>query len=798
MVQRRSAKHVTEDLPLPIGSRWFRYLVGGGAFLFVITILCSIALYHNYSRLIDQKLQAGPFPNTSMIFAAARPIAVGDEISIPAVVATLRNAGYSESEHNRLGWYRVEGNSIRMLNGPDAGPDVESALLTIEDNQATSIVSLADQTSRKQLSLPPELITSLFGQKREKRRILTFGDLPKHLVDAVISVEDKRFFEHAGFDPIRIAKAIYVDIKELRAAEGASTITQQLARNLWLTLDKNWKRKFEELVITLILEKKLTKQEIFEYYANDVDLGRRGSFAIRGFGEAAQAYLGKDVRSLTLPEAAMLAGTIQRPSYTNPMRWPDRAKQRRNLVLQLMRDNGKITDKQYAEASASPLTGVRGAAETSSAPYFIDLVNDTLQNEFQDYDFQSRNFRIYTSLDPGLQRDAQEAVQIGMKIVDEALAKRKKKSSFPAQVALVAVDPTTGQIKALVGGRNYGVSQLNRAQARRQPGSVFKPFVYAAALRTRAYTPASLIDDEPTTFTFGTQLYEPDNHGGHYFGRVSLRMALAKSLNIPAVALAQETGYAEVAQLARQVGLGRTIRATPSMALGSYEVTPIEMAGAYTVFANNGMYVAPNWIVSIQDSSGHEIAKQAPVSRRALEEDVAYLVTNMLEEVIRSGTGAGVRGRGFTFPAAGKTGTSHDGWFAGFTTKLVCAVWVGFDDNSELDLEGAHSALPIWTEFMKRAHERRPYRNATEFPQPSGVVVTRIDPETGKLALANDQRARDEVYLQGTQPQTVDSASGAGTSVLDWASSDPVQPQTASASTDSRIVPGTAKPSRVQ
>ncbi len=779
--------------------RWFRLLVGVAVFVGATTVLTTAGLYYHYSNLIDDKLKNGPFPNTSMIFSAPKPVAVGDDLTVANIVGTLRNAGYSESENNRLGWYRVEGNSVRILSGPDASPDVESVLLTIDNDRTTSIVSLSDQTSRPQISLPPELITNLFDQKREKRRILGFKDFPRSLVDAVTSVEDKRFFEHAGFDPLRIAKAIYVDIKERRAAEGASTISQQLSRNLWLTLDKNWKRKFEELILTVILEQKLSKEEIFEYYANSVDLGRRGSFAIRGFGEAAQAYLGKDVRSLTLPEAALLAGTIQRPSFTNPSRWPDRAKQRRNIVLLLMRDNGKITDKAYAEAIAAPLTIVKGGGDSSDAPYFIDLVSDTLQSEFQDYDFQGRGYRIYTSLDPELQRDAQEAVQIGMKRVDEAIEKRKgKKNAGPAQVALVAIDPSNGQIRALIGGRNYGVSQLNRAQARRQPGSVFKPFVYAAALKNRTFTPASIVEDEPTQFWFGSQLYEPDNHMSHFFGKVTLRTALAKSLNIPAVKVAQETGYGEVAQLARQVGLGKTIRATPSMALGSYETTPIEIAAAYTVFANRGVFVAPNWVVGIRDSSGQEIAKKANPSRRVLEEDVAYLMTSMMEEVIRSGTGAGVRSFGFEQPAAGKTGTSHDGWFAGYTTKLVCAVWVGFDDNAKLDLEGARSALPIWAEFMKRAHLRRPYRNATEFPQPNGVVVANIDPATGKLAGGNNSNAREEVYLQGTQPQAAEGAGGSGTAVSDWGA-EPTRPQrTPNGSRELRSIPVVPKPAWAQ
>ena len=709
-----------------------------------------------YSRLIDEKLSAGPFPNTSMLFAAPRQVLVGDVTTPDEIVASLRRSGYSETSTNRMGWYKVRPDAVEIFPGVDSYFRQEAGVVKFAASKVSNIFLTSDSTERTVYQLEPELMTNLFDRKREKRRLVKFADIPQVMVNSIVSVEDKRFFQHAGFDPLRIVKAAYVDVSKGYMAQGSSTLTMQLARNFWLTPDKNWERKAVETLITLQLEHKLTKEEIFEYYANMVDLGRRGSFSIRGVGEAAQAYFGKDLRALTLPEAATIAGMIQRPSATNPYRWPDRAKARRNVVLALMRENGHIDDKQYADAVAAPMNVVKGGADSTDAPYFVDLVNDSLNEQFQDYDFQNRSFRVYTTLDMNLQREAVEAVRLRMPEVDDQLKRRKSKNE--AQVALVAIDPQTGEIKALVGGRNYGMSQLNRALSKRQPGSSFKPFVYAAAMNTalaegaKLFTPATTILDEPTTFWFDSKPYEPSNHNGDYFGNVTVRQSLAKSLNIPAVKLAEAVGYDKVVEIARRAGMNLQIHATPSIALGAYEVTPIEVAGSYTIFANRGVFVQPSWISTIRDDKGQSIFEHKPVTRPVLDSRVAYLMVSLMEEVMRTGTGAGTRSRGFGLPAAGKTGTSHDGWFAGFTSKLICVVWIGFDDNKELHLEGARSALPVWTEFMKRAHKYREYRGVHAFSAPDGIVSVEIDPLSGQLATGACPNPRAEVFITGSQP----------------------------------------------
>jgi len=607
---------------------------------------------------------------------------------------------------------------------------------------------------------PPALLTNVSDKNREHRQIVSFEQIPTVLVNAVISAEDKRFFRHEGFDPLRMAKAAYVDLREGRKNQGASTLSMQLARSLLLSPDKNWTRKLAQLAMAVRLEQKLTKEQIFTYYCNQVYLGRLGTFSLHGFGAASRAYFGKDIHDLTLPEAATLAGLIQRPSYFNPWRNLDRLQERRNLVLLLMRQNGYIPESAYHQALAAPLKIAPPRVEATGAPYFVDLVADELQGVLGDPDAPEAH-AVYTTLDMNLQHAANEAVQIGMQNVDQLLRKKagKKAGSLPqAQVALVAIDPHTGEVKALVGGRDYAASQLNRALAKRQPGSVFKPFVYAAALnsalldRSTVVTPATLIMDEPTTFYSGKTAYAPGNFGHASYGQVTVREALTKSMNIPTVKLAQMIGYSAVSNLARQAGLGDNIQPTPSLALGSYEATPLDIAGAYTIYSNHGLYVRPSLISQVKTRSGQTIYSHTADAHQVLDPRVSYLMVNLLEGVLQSGTGAGVRTRGFTVPAAGKTGTSRDGWFAGFTSQLLCVVWVGFDDNEDLKLEGAKSALPVWTEFMKRALQLQPYRDPKPFKPPSGLSSAQIDPETGMLATPNCPSSRGELFIAGTEP----------------------------------------------
>ena len=470
--------------------------------------------YVHYARSIEAKLTAGPFANTSMLFAAPQTLAVGDAVGTQEIANELRHSGYNESHNNRMGYYTLKPDEIDIYPGPDSYFKRDEGVIRFRGGKVAQIISLADNTERTEYTLEPVLISNLFDKNREKRRLVKYEDIPPVLVHAVVSAEDKRFFQHSGFDPIRVIKAAYVDVKTGQNAQGASTLSMQLAGMLFLNRsDRTWRRKIPEVLITLHLEQKLSKEKIFEYYANQVPLGNRGSFGIRGFGEAAQVYFGKDVSRLSLPEAATLAGLIRQPSFINPFRWPERARQRRNVVLKAMRENKYISDEAYDAAAATPMVLAKGPGEIAEAPYFVDLVNDTLQEKFPDSNFQSNSYRVYTTLDMRLQRDAVEAVRIGMEEADKRIQGRKKRDpNYPdPQVALIAIDPHTAEVRALIGGRNYGTSQLDRILAKRQPGSSFKPFVYAAALNTAltgtgaVITPATMIQDEPTTFWFDGQ-----------------------------------------------------------------------------------------------------------------------------------------------------------------------------------------------------------------------------------------------------------------------------------------------------
>ena len=782
---------------------WGKAFLATAVVLFTLFLAGLTYFYVKYARLIDNKLRVGAFASTSMLYAGPHQVTVGDQSTPDEIAALLRNSGYTEGRNSPMGYYTLRPDAVEVYPGPESYYRREGAVIKFAAKKVNRIVSLRDNTDVNQYLLEPELITNLFDKKREKRRIVQFEDIPQVMVNAVLAAEDKRFFSHAGFDPFGIVRAVWVDLRERKQGQGASTLSMQLARTLLLEgadpmTQRNWRRKVPEALITLHLEQKLTKKEIFEYYANSIYLGQRGSFSIHGFGEGSQVYFGKDLKDITLSEAALLAGLIQSPNLRNPLRYPDRAKSRRNVVLGMMREAGFINDVQHEQAVNEPMKLVGREVESGEAPYFVDLVNEQLQSQFGDRDFQNTSYKVYTSLDMDLQRDAAAAIRVGMAEVDAILKKRKGygTTSPEAQCALVALDPRTGGVRALVGGRNYGTSQLNRVLARRPPGSVFKPFVYTAAMNTAlqdvgtgVLTPVSTVVDEPTTFYYEDKTYEPGNFHDKFYGTVTLRTALTKSLNIPTVKVAEKVGYKTVLDLARRAGMTIDALPTPAIALGSAGVLPIEVAGAYTIFANDGVYVRPNYIQEIRDQRGTPIFTYQPEQRRVLDPRVAFLMTSLMEDVLRTGTGAGVRGRGFTLPAAGKTGTSHDAWFAGYTSKLICIVWVGFDDYRDIKLEGAKAALPIWAEFMKRAHTHREYRTVEPFEPPDGIVAAEIDPESGQIATNGCPRVSTDYFIAGTQPVEACRLHGGGaTQVASWETVQPAPatPATAAASPPAR------------
>jgi penicillin-binding protein 1B len=760
---------------------WSRVALAVGILLAAVSGIILIDSYYKFSRMIDRKISGEVFQNTAKVYASPLVLFPGQSIRPSDITNYVKRVGYTEKgkAKARIGEYSYSKRSLEIASLSDSyyGSGGGSVRIEFDEKSITRIRSVSGKTELNSYEVEPQLITNLFDKTREKRRLIQYQDIPKVLRDAVLAIEDRRFFEHQGIDPIGILRAAFVDLTGRGITQGGSTITQQLVRSFWLSPERKILRKAKEIYMAFILENRLDKKQIFTLYANDVYLGQRGSFSINGFGEAATSFFNKDIENLTIPEAALVAGIIQAPSRYNPTRNPDRALQRRNVVLQSMMETGSISKEQYQQASKTPLNLAPISMNVSDAPYFVDLVKDRLLEKYPESVLLSQQYKIYTTLDLELQRFAYQAVRDGAQQVDETLAKKRlrrikvKKGQPPpelkiepqdrVQACLVALDPHTGEIRAFVGGRDYGASQLNRlTTAKRQPGSIFKPFVYAAAINSAVegsdplITASTIVDDSPTVFEFDDKTYEPNNFGEKFFGPVTLRKGLTRSLNIATIKFAQMAGLGKVVALARAAGLGSKLLATPALALGSYEFTPMEMARAYTVFANDGTRVEPVFIRSTRDSKGALIEKSEIKTKEVLDPRVTYLMTNLMEGVISRGTAARARALGFTPPAAGKTGTSHDGWFAGYTSGLLCIVWVGFDDNRELGLEGASSALPIWTEFMKKATTLQPWlANSPFIPPEEGIMSVQIDEDTGLLASSECEHVILENYLTGSEPK---------------------------------------------
>jgi penicillin-binding protein 1B len=726
--------------------------------------------YFKYRHIVDTRLQQPLFADTAKIFAAPREVRPGQKLSVQLISSELREAGYTAegaSQASQLGTFTEGAQSITVRPGPQSYHSQDPATIRIKDGVVDSIVDDHSQPLAS-YELEPLLITGLSEDaNRTKRRLVTYDEIPPNLVQAVLAIEDRRFFEHSGVNYWRLFEAGIRDLLTGQKQQGGSTLTMQLARGFFLSPEKRIKRKMIEILITFQLEHRFSKKQIFEMYANQINLGQRGSFSVDGFGEASQAYFGKDVRQLNLAEGALLAGMIQRPNYFSPFRHPDRAIDRRNLVLDSMVETGAITKDEAERAKAEPLHLSPASVDASEAPYFVDLVHDQLLQKLGERDFNHEGLRIYTSLDPDLQRAAADAVEVGMRNVDQMVDKlhphrKPDEAILYPQVSLVALNPHTGQVLALIGGRNYGNSQLNHAVAKRPTGSIFKPFVYAAAFNTsiagtmlpgqdKLFSAVTILNDEPTTYDVDGQEYSPRNYKDEYHGQVTAIYALAHSLNNATIGLAAEVGFDNVAALGRDAGV-KNARGTPSVAIGSYDATPLDMAGAYTIFANNGVHLDPWLLASVRTPSGDIIDDYTPTSRQVLDPRVAYLTTNLMEGVMNFGYGYEVRKRGFTEPAAGKTGTSHDAWFAGFTSNLICIVWVGNDDYTDVKLAGALAAAPIWAEFMKRAVQLPQYSDTHDFGPPDGVEVVRLDKVSNLLSDDSCPDSYSAAFLSGTAP----------------------------------------------
>ena len=853
--------------------------------------------YNIYSTIIDRRLSGDVFKDTAKIYATPYIVYKGQQIDPNDVIVRLRRAGLEPRDRtlseDEVYQFIPGDSSSSIIVSPYQLPDFR---LDFIGSRVNRIQEMLTGFEANQMELPAELVTNLFDDSREKRRLLEWEQLPPHLTDALVASEDQRFFRHFGIDLIRAGGAFISTYVRSGNLQGASTLTMQLAGNFFLDRgDRTWNRKLPEIFIALLLEQRLTKAEILTMYANEIYIGNRGSFAIHGFGEAAAAYFGKDVSDLTVSDAATLVGMLPAPSAYSPRRNMALALERRDIVLSEMYELDMINTTQLAEARLAEIKVAEMRVDESGAPYMVDYIRDQLLDDFSQEELINDGLKIYTTLDPALQKAAVEAVASGIANVDaqlEAMGRGPSSGRPPVQASIIVLNPHSGEIKAMVGGRDYGNSQYNRiTEAFRQPGSIFKPFVYATAFETAfdpliipveppeessdanllegiAYgltferesefegenesdaallsgdgaevadvderpiltqeeyfrlrevpkedeatdglleemdfivlqdrvelgtigkasiiTPLTTVMDEPSLFFYeDDKFYEPNNYKSVFYGLIPAREALQRSLNVPTVKIAERVGFDRIAELAHRLGLNADIRPYPSIALGSFEVTPIEMAGAYTALANEGVRVEPRALRQVADKDGELTKTYGLESEQVMRPELAYLMTSLLQNVINRGTGAGVRSRGFTLPAAGKTGTSRDGWFAGYTKDLLAIAWVGFDDNRELDLEGSRSALPIWTAFMLEADALYPVREDEEinFYDPPGVELVTIDTETLSLATPYCENRFTQAFIFGTAPRAYCPIHSFSTGFLlsDFGASDLPDPESPSA-----------------
>ncbi len=752
--------------------RYALYALGAFALVMAGTLVYS---YVTFSRVVDARLYGERERTLPRVYARPVELRRGQALTEQDLVGRLNDLGYAQR-----GQAEAPGEFSMMRNGvvitPRSGPLVGRVLrvtfpaVTPARGRGIQEIEIVGRGKTDVVRLDAPLLTALVTSGgREKRRSVPIATIPKFMQQAVLSIEDQGFYSHPGINPIRIVAAALTNVfGDNPNLVGYSTITQQLARMFFLADEFNaelqsgergrtwtsyW-RKAREGLMSLVLERRASKDEILELYLNDVYLGQRGSFAIHGVAEAARLFFGKDVANLSLSEAALIAGVIQNPGFRSPFGNPDRALERRNLVLQAMAEEEYVSADAANRASREPLQVVARAVD-NEAPYFVDMVSGQVAAAFPGVTAQTGRVDVFTTLDLNLQRLALDAVRNGLANVDQLLARRKRTQR--AQAALIAVDPRSGEILAMVGGRSYNQSQYNRAtEARRQPGSVFKPFVFLAAFERGAeegrtdLTPASMTVDEPATFTFDGQVWEPRNYDD-YDGEITWRRALAMSRNVGTIHVGETIGFDRVSALWKRVGVGTPPQAFPSITLGVFELTPLEVAQAYTLFLNGGS-VRPLKAIQRIETLSRELRPKDPQARPVARPETTYLVTNMMRSVINEGTGASARANGFALDAAGKSGTTNDqrdAWFVGFTPELLTVVWVGFDDNQPLSLTGSQAAVPIWTEFMKAALAGRP---SLPFNAPDGITFTEIDRDTGKLALPGCPRTYNESFISGTEP----------------------------------------------
>ncbi|MGH7847808.1 MAG: PBP1A family penicillin-binding protein, partial [Candidatus Binatia bacterium] len=656
--------------------------------------------------------------------------------------------------------------------------------------QSGAVARMENMAAREELfslELEPELITGLYDRVWEERKVVRLAEVPSLLVKAILAIEDERFFRHRGVDPVAILRATWVNVTSGGIVQGGSTLTQQLMKNFFLGDERTLQRKAKEFLMALIAERKYSKEEILENYLNEIYLGQKGAQGIFGVWEAAQFYFGKDLRDLNTGEMALMAGLIRAPNRYSPYRSLELATHRRNVVLAKMLELGLIGRPQYDKSLKERIQPRELIKVVNDAPSFVDFLRKELAENYSNEVLTAEGLRIFTSLDLQLQKIAESSLSQGLKRLEEGYPfLRKRSGDDRLDGAIVVIKPQTGEIKAMVGGRDYQSSQFNRVvQAKRQPGSVFKPFVYLAALMygsedgSKKFTPASLIEDAPFVWSYEGQEWKPENYKGEYFGIVTFRTALEKSLNAATTRIARDTGIKNVREMAYRLGIQSSLPVLPSLALGGVEVTPLEVAAAFSTLANNGVRTQLLSIKQVMGQQAHLLERRDIRVRKVISPQFAFMMNHLLKGVLDRGTAAATRAQGFSRPAAGKTGTTNDtkdAWFVGYTPDLLAVVWVGFDNQSKLGLSGSQAALPIWTDFMKRATEGTP---VTDFVPPPGVKLVDIDPLSGQRATPSCPQIITEAFLEGEEPTAdcqLHPASTAEERGFRWLWSSPAEP----------------------
>lgn len=741
-------------------------LVLVGVALLAAGIVASYGLYLSASLA----LPAGDEHPPRLIYGAPFLLKPDLDIASSHLIERLNRLGYRavETAVHVAGEYRLAPAEIDIYlhEFSDLHFRPSPIRLTLEQGRVLKVLSIEHGDELFPAYLEPQLISGLRGASRQVREWVSYDDMPARFIDVLLAIEDRRFFSHPGIDPVAVARAVWTNVVRGTVIQGGSTITQQLAKNLFYSPQRTLGRKLKESIAALVLEAKYRKKAILESYLNEIYLGQVGSVSIYGVGEAAHRYFGKPVAALSLEETALLVGMIKGPNTYSPLRNPVLAKQRRDVVLRRLHEQGLLSDDDWKQATATPVRVMPPQETLADAPFFIDYllrqVEETTGAPLPD------GVRVYTTLDPVLQRLATQAVGDGLAKLETAYPALTDHAD-PVQGALVAVDPTTGSILAMVGSRDYRTSQFNRAvQARRQPGSLFKPLVYLAALDARRelaggqpITAATLIVDEPVTFESGTGVWSPQNYDHRFHGTVSLRTALEQSLNVPAVKIAQSVGTKRILQTAQRLGIRSPLADNLSIALGTSAVSLLEMTSAFGAFAHEGLVIAPTALQTVMTVEGVPAWRHTPERHQAVSPQAAYVVTSLLKGVVERGTAVKAKAMGLRGIVAGKTGTTdgyRDAWFVGYTPELVVGTWVGFDGEEALHLTGAQAALPLWVDFMRQIQPAA----SRDFAMPPAVVTRDIDPQTGQLATSRCPQRSTELFIDGTEPSIYCEVHGSG------------------------------------